>query len=458
MKAHRHSEAPAHKLVPTLLTGSLVLGTAAAVGHHFYNSFLDGQIVESQSQQEWYIRIGTGLAYLSRTLLSASVGFTYTQLLWRTLRSRPITVDGVDALFSLVGNIWNFHVWEIWRVGPVLIIVAMVTWALPLVAVVTPATLTVQLSAQPNETTINLAIPNLAYDSVSKFAYWEAQDHTLQGPSSRISRLLTAVTSYGSILPISNPQGYSNSSYILDFYGPAISCVDPGNSTFSEQISNLTAAADQGGSALSFAAFVPTESGTFTGSAIQGLNETLQGKTSPSTLDNSEESDYARLYVVTPPWPVPDSSRSSSSAWALVANTTIECRLYNTSYTTNFTFTNGEQTVEWNKTLLNGVNILSASSYAGAINSTQGAAYLSMLMALGNLLVGQVINSHYGIITTTDTRILSTVLTEVRELQILQVATDTSDPLTIANMSMADALEEVFTNATLSLFSDSYFL
>lgn len=464
MKAHRHSEAPAHRLVPALLVSSLVLGTAAAVGHHFYYSFLDAKIVTSQTQQEWYIRVGTGLAFLARALLSASVGLTYTQLLWRTLRTRPITVSGIDALFGLVSNIWNFRVWEIWRFGPVLIIVAMVIWALPLVAVVTPATLTVQLSAQTNETLVDLAIPNVVYDSVSKFAFWQAEGRALQGPSSRISRLLTAVSSYGSVLPISNPQGYPNSSYVLHFHGPSLSCRQPENSTFSEQVSNLTAVY-QGGSSWSYVAFVPAGAGTFNETAaevgiekaaIDGLNETMQGDISASTLDPNSAFDHARLYVVTPPWPVP----SSVAAFSVAANVTIECGLYNTSYTANFTFNNGDHNIEWNKTQLNGVTMSSATgpSTDGSVNSTQGTAYLSMLMALGDLLVGEVQSSHYGIVTTTKTLVLNTVLSETRELQILQTVSGTSEPLTIANMSMADALEEMFTNATLSLFSDAYFL
>lgn len=467
---HRHSEAPAHRLVPALLTGSLVLGTAAALGHHFYYSFLDAKVVESQTQQEWYIRIGTGLAFLARALLSASVGFTYTQLLWRTLRTRPVTVGGVDALFGLVSNIWNFRVWEVWRSGPALIVIAMVIWALPLVAVVTPATLTVRLSAHMNETVVDLAIPNVVYDSVAKFAYWQAQGRTLQGPSSRISRLLTAVTSFGSVLPISNPQGYPNSSYVLNFHGPSLSCRQPENATFLEQVSNLTASS--GGAAWSYVAFVPAQAGSFNvtpaeegiaTAAIDGLNATMQTGTSsgsssgsPATVDQNSAFDHARLYVVVPPWPVP----SDVSAWSVAANTTIECGLYNASYAANFTFENGDHDVAWNRTLLNGVTMASVTgdSSDGSVNSTQGTAYISMLMALGDLLVGEIMSSHYSVVSTFDTLVLNTVLSETRELQILQAVSGTSEPLTIANMSMADALEDMFTNATLSLFSDAYFL
>lgn len=466
MKSYRHSEAPAHRLVPTLLTGSLVLGTAAAVGHHFYYSFLDAKIVTSQTQQEWYLRIGTGLAFLARALLSASVGFTYTQLLWRTLRARPISVNGVDALFGLVSNIWNFRVWEIWSFGPLLIVVAMVIWALPLVAVVTPATLTVRLSGQSNVTVVDMAIPNLAYDDISKFAFWQAQGRTLQGPSSRIARMLTAVTAYGSVLPISNPQGYPNSSYTLSFYGPALTCQQPENATFLEEISNLTTQ-DQGGSAWSYVSFVPssvsasyrsTDDALINVGAVDGLNETLDYSSTPETIDPNAGFDHARLYVVVPPWPLPGGD--DVAAFSIAANKTIECGLYNASYTANFTFNNGAHSIEYNKTQLNGITMNSSAgaSYDGGVSSVAGTAYMAMLMSLGNLLVGELMSSHYGVVTAFNTLVLNTVLSETKELQVLQTVSGTSEPLTIANMSMADALEDMFSNATLSLFSDAYFL
>lgn len=119
------------RLIPSLMIGNLLLGTLLAVAHHLFYSWLDGKYVLSQTQQEWYLRVGTGLAFLTRTLFSASVGFAYNQLLWRSLSSRPITIRGVNALFGVVNNIWDFTTWELWAVAPALAIVAVITWYVP---------------------------------------------------------------------------------------------------------------------------------------------------------------------------------------------------------------------------------------------------------------------------------------------------------------------------------------
>jgi len=117
-----------HWLKPTLMIGWLVMGIAVALGHHFFYSWLDGRVVQSKEEQEWYGRIGTGLAFLTKTLLTAASGIAYTQLLWRTLRSKPVSIGGVDALFGVTTNAWNLTSLEIWRRGPLPAIVAAVLW------------------------------------------------------------------------------------------------------------------------------------------------------------------------------------------------------------------------------------------------------------------------------------------------------------------------------------------
>jgi hypothetical protein len=107
---------------------SLFLGLLLALGHHFYYNYLNGRIVESQSQQQWFLRAGTGLAFLVRAFLSAAVGIAYTQILWRTLRSRSITIQGVNSLFGIVHNAWDFITWELWTAAPALAVVAIIAW------------------------------------------------------------------------------------------------------------------------------------------------------------------------------------------------------------------------------------------------------------------------------------------------------------------------------------------
>lgn len=117
-----------HNLALILMTGSLLAGLALAIGHHLFYDYLNDRIVESQNQQEWFLRIGTGMAFLVRALLSAAVGIAYTQILWRTLRSRSITLGGINSLFGVSHTAWNFTNSELWTAAPGLAVVAIVAW------------------------------------------------------------------------------------------------------------------------------------------------------------------------------------------------------------------------------------------------------------------------------------------------------------------------------------------
>lgn len=117
-----------HKLTPVLMTGSLFLGLLLAIGHHLYYHYLDGRVIKGQNQQEWFLRVGTGIAFLARALLSAAVGFAYTQILWRTLRSKSVTIEGVNSLFGVLHNAWDFTTWELWTAAPALAVVAIIAW------------------------------------------------------------------------------------------------------------------------------------------------------------------------------------------------------------------------------------------------------------------------------------------------------------------------------------------
>lgn len=117
-----------HWLMPTLMGGGLILGVVFAVVHHVFYQSLDKQIVAGQDQQEWNIRIGTGLAFLVKVLLTASASMAYTQLLWHTLKLNAISLDGLDAFFGVVGNAWGFSNWELWRRGPALALIALIVW------------------------------------------------------------------------------------------------------------------------------------------------------------------------------------------------------------------------------------------------------------------------------------------------------------------------------------------
>ncbi|KAL5619769.1 hypothetical protein FOVSG1_001991 [Fusarium oxysporum f. sp. vasinfectum] len=451
-----------HKLTPVLMTGSLFLGLLLAIGHHLYYHYLNGRIIKSQNQQEWFLRVGTGIAFLARALLSAAVGFAYTQILWRTLRSKSVTIEGVNSLFGVLHNAWDFTTWELWTAAPALAVVAIIAWALPLIAVITPATLTVQVSEHPNVTVVDAPIPLLDYDNMLNFAQFTGVGGVgYYAPSSYVSRVLLSVASLGSILTI--PAPFPNSSYSIDFHGPSISCNAPRNASFAKLLAEAVKNETCCGDSVGYVGFVPssqTMNSTEEGYALAGLHGAMNYSliSTVSSIDQTANAtSSAKLYVV-----VPDKPASSSY---IMANKSIECSLYNSSYAVNFTFDNGRQNITYKSKRLNGVTSIDAglNQDTGSSQFNAAVAYIALMDSLGKLLLGSLGISHYGVMRPTQTQIMSSVLMDAKEMQVLggiNAATDRSEApeSVIGNISMADALEQLFTNATISLFSNSKLL
>ncbi|PNP81395.1 hypothetical protein FNYG_05201 [Fusarium nygamai] len=455
-----------HKLTPILMTGSLFLGLVLAIGHHLYYHYLDGRIIKSQNQQEWFLRVGTGIAFLTRALLSAAVGFAYTQILWRTLRFKSVTIEGVNSLFGVLHNAWDFTAWELWTAAPALAVVAMIAWALPLIAVITPATLTVEVSDRPNITVVDAPIPLLDYNNMLNFAQFTgAGGLGYYAPSSYVSRVLLSVASLGSILTF--PAPFPNSSYSVDFYGPSISCGTPRNATFAKLLAEAVKNETCCGNSAGYVGFVPstnTVNRTEEGYALAGLRGAMNYSliSSLASIDRTANSvNSSRLFVV-----VPDMPASNTTISYIMANKSIECALYNSSYAVNFTFDNGQQNISYKSKRLNGIQSSDADGLSEDKDSNRfnaAVAYIALMDSLGKLLLGKLGISHYGVMQPTQTQIMSSVLMDAKEMQVLagvNAATDrpeTPDSV-IGNISMADALEQLFTNATISLFSNSKLL
>lgn len=110
------------------MIGGLILATLTAIAHHCFYSKINQRVVQDLQEQEWFNRIGTGLAFSVKTLLAASAGLAYTQLLWRTLKTKPFTLKGLDTLFAIVNDVFKFWNWEAWRHSLHLVLIALIIW------------------------------------------------------------------------------------------------------------------------------------------------------------------------------------------------------------------------------------------------------------------------------------------------------------------------------------------
>lgn len=333
--------------------------------------------------------------------------------------------------------------------------------ALPLIAVVTPATLTVGPTDSPREDNRTMPVPVPEYANYLRYAQWgDGGGNYYIGPSSRISRLISSVASTGTVSTI--PAPFPNSSYSMEFYGPAIECenLDPSTSALAQSLNqNVTDYGRVGGVSLGYVGFAPNCLSSSdadcdtndTVAAISGLGRTLNSEVSSGNMPfDYVSTDYAKLYIVAP---------DPTLAYTGDNFTTIRCGLFNSSYSGTITFINGQQVLDFSISRKEGLLTNPALSWDSSQASCDSiAAYLSIFDALGRILLGMIRISHYGFATPDRTQILTSVLMQTRELQQLPEINREQAPLTIANMSMTEALEQIFTNATLSLLSDSYFL
>lgn len=346
---------------------------------------------------------------------------------------------------------------------------------IPLVAIVTPSTLTVQAAAFPNETITRMPIPVINYAALKNFAQWSNFDgggDTYAAPSSRISRLVSSVATQGTMLQINAP--FPNCSYTAEFYAPMLSCEAPEvgdvvrNKTFADHVAEKVMNVSCPGlvcksSWIGYVAYVPLpleplENKTVEDNALMGLNATLAPKSDNSntrvaSLDPDELHDHARIYL--------------TMSRGFLPNTTVECGLYNASYKVDFTFRNNQQDIKIrDRKRLNGVTAdLGAKQCKDFDCSMPSLAYTSLMDALGNILVGYLSVSPHGYMLSEMTQITTTSFMETAEMQKLLNRTDAAYldetpnvPLPVEEMTMGKTLEEFFTNTTLSLFSDGYFL
>lgn len=129
---------------PVSIAFLFVLSVGTAVTHHRYYKSLDTTRAGTDEKQRWVIRIGTGLAILFRASLVALVGVSRKQWVWVTLRKRFISLDAINAMFGATGDPSHFGNLDMLRRARLATVMAAVMWAIPLTAVFTLDTITVQ--------------------------------------------------------------------------------------------------------------------------------------------------------------------------------------------------------------------------------------------------------------------------------------------------------------------------
>ena len=103
-------------------------GAALAISHHVYYSKLDGTPVASAGHQQWAIRFGTAFSFLVKSCLQASTVLACGQCIWKVLRSKSLTMGGIDNIFALTSTPFSFLQWELYKEAIPVLLVALLTW------------------------------------------------------------------------------------------------------------------------------------------------------------------------------------------------------------------------------------------------------------------------------------------------------------------------------------------
>jgi hypothetical protein len=371
---------------------------------------------------------------------------------------------------------------------------------LPAAALLTSATLNIQVGLSADSAMMR--VPMIDFKSLN-FANIPGSEMNMEGnfaysnPQIFVQQVVTATTSAGQILNITAP--FSNSSWNLDFYGPALSC-GPAEAILRQKITNQVLATivpsgesenECGGGGLLNYGYLSWTPGSGDNASlpfdysISGIKESYTLRSTTLGLVNSSLTLFFMAI-----------SRMINSDDLLVCceNTTcwqdykdfvtsapiICCTAYNASYTSRFNYPNGVQSVDIAvKEALNEVGFLSnVTLWTQAWDRTtfsvalESFAYQAVIDAFGKMVVGSILSDENGYNGNT-TNIGATNLVNTKELGFLKALGSYTQEPTLQSylpstglwirtskvpqiddtIGLAQAIEEMFQNCTVSLMS-----
>ncbi|BCR91321.1 uncharacterized protein ACHE_70164A [Aspergillus chevalieri] len=517
---------------PILMVSSFLAALAFSIGHHaFYQRLNDKSVLNSSpfsltksyhvSDQQVNVSVGTFFAFLVKALLGVAVSTVFDQFAWKSIKDHTSRIGSIDDLFSVLKNGFMILNFPLWRHYPVSMLLACIAWLLPVASIITPATLNVHMASFANSTSTK--VPRVDFANINfsnlKLINGSGTDALHYSDSTpEVQQIVYSTAMQKTVLPITPP--FSNSSWVLDFSGPALGCEHADdklrrdvmenvrstiiNATFVDVNKTLLA------SSFGYLSWMPEGYGYGSLPFIQSyVDEGLYNEL-PGTVYNMFPGKYdsqimgpLQLYMVTLPHMLAQGDLSNADLNRTTEDATfLTCTLYNASYTANFTYFNGQQNIQLRKVeRLNKVDYLSdmytysgSGDLAGIHNRTamETFSYQSIMAQFGSLLTGNINKETYHVKDTTRlggngrtihstnsssiridrTSVMTTGLSNTNEFSTLRMAIyedNHGDSLsnfwreqsTIqpnnTSIPLSDALEQLFQNITLSMMSSSVF-
>lgn len=275
----------------------------------------------------------------------------FAQHQWRNMRAQTFEVDEIDTVTTMLEDIFALLDVRIWRRVPTLVIIAVITWLIPVAAVFSPGTLRIAFRATDH---INEEkVPQIALTNNSNFYINSGSvgNNQYADAAPIVYTSTLAPGTGGRILDL--PHTHTNMSYDLQFYGPAFQCTNASANLTDLAVSHINSTGSGGGIFyLSFVGSGDKAQGLFNTSGLEcngygSCYRPLPSDILSTSFENVDKysTDTARLYVM------------------LSYNLT-ECRLFNASYNVNFDFRSSGQTTRIRK-----VDMQNPVAYNGSAGS-----------------------------------------------------------------------------------------
>ncbi|KAF3065783.1 Formylmethionine deformylase-like protein [Daldinia childiae] len=311
---------------PLLAIACFVGGILAAVGHHLYYQRLNDTPVTSENLQVWSIRIGTGLALLTRCGLVAAIGIAVVQQTWLSLRKRAMSIGGIDSMFDIMGNPWSFFNTDFLIHAKRLAVLAAIAWLLPIITIVTPATLSVV--SRMTHDTVATRVPYYNFSNTDGWGTYGGFGY-ISGAAPEMARLFTRT--YISNSPIPQTPPFANASYDFNFWAPSYKC---------SNASDIIRTRNNRTWDLDYYNYTNFE---------EAFNAEIANPISASSTTNSSSISPPLIYKSTAPSRMNNmiliGANGHNELRGNIDHNYLVCQLYNTSYDITMRFDNGVQSI-----------------------------------------------------------------------------------------------------------------
>jgi hypothetical protein len=116
-----------------------------ALAHFLYCHFLHEKRIADTITQERNSQINNAFTQLFSWTLAASASAAFTQLFWSYLRTKPVKVSTIDALFTLTSSPWNLFNIDGLKYAPILWLFGALFPSISIAVILPPGALVVGL-------------------------------------------------------------------------------------------------------------------------------------------------------------------------------------------------------------------------------------------------------------------------------------------------------------------------